>query len=68
MLTLSAGRIGSTSSSSSCGSSEYSGEVIPHHPGVFLYIMEKMCGQCVKAFEHYVNLKGSFNFLLLYNS
>uniref|UniRef100_A0A3B4ARJ5 Pancreatic progenitor cell differentiation and proliferation factor b n=1 Tax=Periophthalmus magnuspinnatus TaxID=409849 RepID=A0A3B4ARJ5_9GOBI len=25
-------RIGSTSSSSSCGSSEYSGEVIPHHP------------------------------------
>ncbi|CAI5648923.1 unnamed protein product [Oreochromis niloticus] len=26
-------RIGSTSSSSSCGSSEYSGEVIPHHPG-----------------------------------
>uniref|UniRef100_A0A9J7YFQ2 Pancreatic progenitor cell differentiation and proliferation factor b n=1 Tax=Cyprinus carpio carpio TaxID=630221 RepID=A0A9J7YFQ2_CYPCA len=28
------GRIGSTSSSSSCGSSEYSGEVIPHHPGL----------------------------------
>uniref|UniRef100_A0A8C1AW90 Pancreatic progenitor cell differentiation and proliferation factor b n=2 Tax=Cyprinus carpio TaxID=7962 RepID=A0A8C1AW90_CYPCA len=27
-------RIGSTSSSSSCGSSEYSGEVIPHHPGL----------------------------------
>uniref|UniRef100_A0A8C2EDI2 Pancreatic progenitor cell differentiation and proliferation factor B-like n=1 Tax=Cyprinus carpio TaxID=7962 RepID=A0A8C2EDI2_CYPCA len=26
--------IGSTSSSSSCGSSEYSGEVIPHHPGL----------------------------------
>ncbi|KAL6119561.1 ppdpf [Pungitius sinensis] len=30
----SAGRIGSTSSSSSCGSSEYTGEVIPHHPGL----------------------------------
>lgn len=27
------GRIGSTSSNSSCSSSEYSGEVIPHHPG-----------------------------------
>ncbi|XP_028308218.1 pancreatic progenitor cell differentiation and proliferation factor B-like [Gouania willdenowi] len=27
-------RIGSTSSSSSCGSSDYSGEVIPHHPGL----------------------------------
>ncbi|XP_028850764.1 pancreatic progenitor cell differentiation and proliferation factor B [Denticeps clupeoides] len=27
-------RLGSTSSSSSCGSSEYSGEVIPHHPGL----------------------------------
>ncbi|KAL4630647.1 pancreatic progenitor cell differentiation and proliferation factor A-like [Arapaima gigas] len=27
-------RIGSTSSNSSCGSSEYSGEVIPHHPGL----------------------------------
>ncbi|XP_019907433.1 pancreatic progenitor cell differentiation and proliferation factor B [Esox lucius] len=28
-------RIGSTSSSSSsCGSSEFSGEVIPHHPGL----------------------------------
>ncbi|KAG9333229.1 hypothetical protein JZ751_012949 [Albula glossodonta] len=27
-------RIGSTSSSSSCGSSEYIGEVIPHHPGL----------------------------------
>ncbi|XP_030623296.1 pancreatic progenitor cell differentiation and proliferation factor B [Chanos chanos] len=27
-------RIGSTSSSSSCSSSEYSGEVIPHHPGL----------------------------------
>ncbi|XP_041955072.1 pancreatic progenitor cell differentiation and proliferation factor A [Alosa pseudoharengus] len=27
-------RIGSTSSNSSCGSSEYSGEVIPHPPGV----------------------------------
>jgi len=27
-------RIGSTSSSSSCGSSEYTGEVIPHHPGL----------------------------------
>uniref|UniRef100_A0A3Q3WBF8 Pancreatic progenitor cell differentiation and proliferation factor n=1 Tax=Mola mola TaxID=94237 RepID=A0A3Q3WBF8_MOLML len=27
-------RLGSTSSSSSCGSAEYSGEVIPHHPGL----------------------------------
>ncbi|XP_057686603.1 pancreatic progenitor cell differentiation and proliferation factor A-like [Corythoichthys intestinalis] len=27
-------RIGSTSSSSSCSSAEYSGEVIPHHPGL----------------------------------
>ncbi|XP_034027664.1 pancreatic progenitor cell differentiation and proliferation factor B [Thalassophryne amazonica] len=27
-------RIGSTSSNSSCGSSEYIGEVIPHHPGL----------------------------------
>ncbi|XP_031421951.1 pancreatic progenitor cell differentiation and proliferation factor B [Clupea harengus] len=27
-------RIGSTSSNSSCSSSEYSGEVIPHHPGL----------------------------------
>lgn len=27
------GRLGSASSSSSCGSAEYSGEVIPHHPG-----------------------------------
>ncbi|XP_063065394.1 pancreatic progenitor cell differentiation and proliferation factor A-like [Engraulis encrasicolus] len=27
-------RIGSTSSNSSCGSAEYSGEVIPHPPGV----------------------------------
>ncbi|XP_076859792.1 pancreatic progenitor cell differentiation and proliferation factor A [Brachyhypopomus gauderio] len=27
-------RIGSTSSNSSCGSSEYSGEVIPHPPGL----------------------------------
>ncbi|XP_039590836.1 pancreatic progenitor cell differentiation and proliferation factor-like [Polypterus senegalus] len=27
-------RLGSTSSNSSCGSSEYSGEVIPHHPGL----------------------------------
>ncbi|XP_062871052.1 pancreatic progenitor cell differentiation and proliferation factor B [Trichomycterus rosablanca] len=27
-------RLGSTSSSSSCGSSEYTGEVIPHHPGL----------------------------------
>uniref|UniRef100_A0A8D0L1M0 Pancreatic progenitor cell differentiation and proliferation factor n=1 Tax=Sphenodon punctatus TaxID=8508 RepID=A0A8D0L1M0_SPHPU len=25
-------RLGSTSSNSSCGSAEYSGEVIPHHP------------------------------------
>uniref|UniRef100_A0A4X2L492 Pancreatic progenitor cell differentiation and proliferation factor n=1 Tax=Vombatus ursinus TaxID=29139 RepID=A0A4X2L492_VOMUR len=28
------GRLGSTSSNSSCGSAEYSGEVIPHHPGL----------------------------------
>ncbi|XP_008317748.1 pancreatic progenitor cell differentiation and proliferation factor B-like [Cynoglossus semilaevis] len=27
-------RLGSASSSSSCGSAEYSGEVIPHHPGL----------------------------------
>uniref|UniRef100_A0AAY5EGL1 Uncharacterized protein n=1 Tax=Electrophorus electricus TaxID=8005 RepID=A0AAY5EGL1_ELEEL len=27
-------RLGSTSSSSSCGSSEYTGEVIPHHPSL----------------------------------
>ncbi|MFT7800863.1 pancreatic progenitor cell differentiation and proliferation factor A-like [Arapaima gigas] len=27
-------RLGSTSSNSSCGSSEYMGEVIPHHPGL----------------------------------
>ncbi|GAA6065844.1 pancreatic progenitor cell differentiation and proliferation factor A [Tachysurus ichikawai] len=27
-------RIGSTSSNSSCGSSDYTGEVIPHHPGL----------------------------------
>ncbi|XP_017540043.1 pancreatic progenitor cell differentiation and proliferation factor A [Pygocentrus nattereri] len=27
-------RIGSTSSNSSCGSSEYTGEVIPHHPAL----------------------------------
>ncbi|KAM6924832.1 pancreatic progenitor cell differentiation and proliferation factor B-like [Xenentodon cancila] len=30
----SSGRISSTSSNSSCGSSDYSGEVIPHHPGL----------------------------------
>lgn len=28
------GRLGSASSSSSCGSAEYTGEVIPHHPGI----------------------------------
>ncbi|XP_006021710.1 pancreatic progenitor cell differentiation and proliferation factor isoform X1 [Alligator sinensis] len=28
------GRLSSTSSNSSCGSAEYSGEVIPHHPGL----------------------------------
>ncbi|KAB5567467.1 hypothetical protein PHYPO_G00233120 [Pangasianodon hypophthalmus] len=27
-------RIGSTSSNSSCGSSDYTGEAIPHHPGL----------------------------------
>ncbi|XP_071777537.1 pancreatic progenitor cell differentiation and proliferation factor A [Centroberyx gerrardi] len=27
-------RLGSTSSNSSCGSAEYTGEVIPHHPGL----------------------------------
>ncbi|KAJ0064873.1 hypothetical protein NL108_017008, partial [Boleophthalmus pectinirostris] len=27
-------RLGSNSSSSSCGSAEYIGEVIPHHPGL----------------------------------
>ncbi|XP_034447020.1 pancreatic progenitor cell differentiation and proliferation factor A [Hippoglossus hippoglossus] len=27
-------RIGSTSSNSSCGSAEHTGEVIPHHPGL----------------------------------
>ncbi|KYO41944.1 pancreatic progenitor cell differentiation and proliferation factor isoform B [Alligator mississippiensis] len=27
-------RLSSTSSNSSCGSAEYSGEVIPHHPGL----------------------------------
>nr|XP_046253603.1 pancreatic progenitor cell differentiation and proliferation factor B-like [Scatophagus argus] len=27
-------RLGSASSSSSCGSAEYIGEVIPHHPGL----------------------------------
>ncbi|XP_015239752.1 PREDICTED: pancreatic progenitor cell differentiation and proliferation factor A-like [Cyprinodon variegatus] len=27
-------RLGSNSSSSSCGSSEYTGEVIPHHPAL----------------------------------
>ncbi|XP_056896703.1 pancreatic progenitor cell differentiation and proliferation factor A [Takifugu flavidus] len=27
-------RLGSASSSSSCGSAEYTGEVIPHHPGL----------------------------------
>ncbi|XP_037539853.1 pancreatic progenitor cell differentiation and proliferation factor A [Nematolebias whitei] len=27
-------RLGSNSSSSSCGSAEYSGEVIPHHPAL----------------------------------
>ncbi|KAE8574384.1 hypothetical protein XENTR_v10003411 [Xenopus tropicalis] len=27
-------RLGSTSSNSSCGSVDYSGEVIPHHPGL----------------------------------
>ncbi|XP_026544250.1 pancreatic progenitor cell differentiation and proliferation factor, partial [Notechis scutatus] len=33
-LSSPAGRLGSTSSNSSCGSAEYSGEVIPHHPGL----------------------------------
>lgn len=28
------GRLGSTSSSGSCGSADYIGEVIPHHPGI----------------------------------
>lgn len=28
------GRLGSASSSSSCGSAEFMGEVIPHHPGI----------------------------------
>nr|XP_008505852.1 PREDICTED: uncharacterized protein LOC103540946 [Equus przewalskii] len=28
------GRLGSTSSNSSCGSAEYPGEAIPHHPGL----------------------------------
>nr|XP_044604178.1 pancreatic progenitor cell differentiation and proliferation factor isoform X2 [Equus asinus] len=27
-------RLGSTSSNSSCGSAEYPGEAIPHHPGL----------------------------------
>ncbi|KAF3697202.1 Pancreatic progenitor cell differentiation and proliferation factor A [Channa argus] len=27
-------RLGSNSSNSSCGSAEYTGEVIPHHPGL----------------------------------
>ncbi|XP_073744451.1 pancreatic progenitor cell differentiation and proliferation factor isoform X1 [Callorhinus ursinus] len=27
-------RLGSTSSNSSCGSAEYAGEAIPHHPGL----------------------------------
>ncbi|XP_004410175.1 PREDICTED: pancreatic progenitor cell differentiation and proliferation factor [Odobenus rosmarus divergens] len=27
-------RLGSTSSNSSCGSAEYGGEAIPHHPGL----------------------------------
>ncbi|XP_068192120.1 pancreatic progenitor cell differentiation and proliferation factor A [Antennarius striatus] len=27
-------RLGSASSNSSCGSAEYAGEVIPHHPGL----------------------------------
>ncbi|KAK2529123.1 Ppdpf, partial [Columba livia] len=31
---VSTGRLSSTSSNSSCGSSEYSGEVIPHPPGL----------------------------------
>ncbi|XP_035748955.1 pancreatic progenitor cell differentiation and proliferation factor [Egretta garzetta] len=31
---FSTGRLSSTSSNSSCGSSEYSGEVIPHPPGL----------------------------------
>lgn len=37
-ICLFSGRLGSTSSSSSCGSSEYTGEVIPHHPGVYFTI------------------------------
>lgn len=32
------GRIGSTSSNSSCSSSEYTGEVIPHPPGIYIII------------------------------
>lgn len=28
------GRLGSSSSNSSCGSADYMGEVIPHHPGI----------------------------------
>lgn len=38
------GRLGSTSSNSSCGSAEYSGEVIPHHPGKHLsYSLDSLC-------------------------
>ncbi|MGH0159960.1 UNVERIFIED_CONTAM: hypothetical protein FKN15_054805 [Acipenser sinensis] len=33
-------RLGSNSSSGSCGSSEYAGEVIPHHPGKQLFVTE----------------------------
>lgn len=38
------GRLGSASSNSSCGSADYIGEVIPHHPGInmfylFIYIL-----------------------------
>jgi len=45
------GRLGSNSSSSSCGSAEYTGEVIPHHPGrernmdfvLKIFLKKKMC-------------------------
>lgn len=46
------GRLGSASSNSSCGSADYMGEVIPHHPGIesviviiffLLYLYTKQC-------------------------
>lgn len=52
---LISGRLGSTSSSGSCGSADYIGEVIPHHPGT------KTC-LCLSLSETFVSCSSNTHF------